>query len=88
MKIRLCELRVLLEVLLDDKLLAVLHKIEQGDYHMLPSENFSPKERAAVKALQARKFIRFKEADHRMPDRFVLTTTGSHAIDTFKFTTM
>ena len=88
MKIRLSELRILLEVLLNDKLRSVLLKIDNNSFHMMPSKDLSPRDSAAVKALQARGFVKFIKADKRFPERYVLSGAGQAALGTFDFNKM
>jgi hypothetical protein len=68
---------------------ALLLKIDNGDYHGLPADGVnSVVEKRNLDALVARHLIRFVPEGNRFPAHYVLTAAGSHAIETFRFTTM
>jgi hypothetical protein len=88
MKIRLRELRAIIEASVSDDIRKLLLKIDSGDYHMAPVVNLSAIEIEDAEQLSMMGLLKHLPRSDRFPERFVLTPTGSHAIDTFKFSTL
>ena len=65
----------------------LLLKIDNGPYHALPVTELSDEdgELDVADALVGKGWLRRVPASKRFPEHFVLTSLGSHAIGTFKF---
>ncbi len=61
----------------------LLQKIDNGPYHSMPVDELSPDELEAAEVLAMNRMLRRMPADRRFPERFVLTSTGSHKTGTF-----
>jgi hypothetical protein len=60
-----------------------LQMIDDGPYHSMPVAELTPEEVEAAEKLVMRNLLRRMPANGRMPERFVLTSSGSHGTDTF-----
>lgn len=61
----------------------VLLRIEKSDYHFLPFDEVKPNERVIIKDLMREGLVKLLEPKGKFPERFVVTTKGSHALRTF-----
>lgn len=61
----------------------VLQKIDNGPYHMMPIDELDDLELNVADELVMRGLVKFLPASARFPERLVLSTNGSHALDTF-----
>ena len=68
--------------------MALLRKADTSDYHMLPLDSLTDQERDQADRLAARGLLRRLPASSRFPDRYAVTSGGSHALGTFKGTEM
>jgi hypothetical protein len=62
---------------------AMLMKVDAGDFHMLPIDKMSEAEKADAERLVAHKMLKKLSANAKFPERYVLTANGSHALGTF-----
>jgi len=62
---------------------SVMLRIEKSPYHFLPFDDVKVNERPVIKALMAKGLVRLMEPTGRFPERFVVTSKGSHALRTF-----
>jgi hypothetical protein len=61
----------------------VLQKIDDGPYHMLPVDELDARELDMAEMLAMRGLVKRLPANARFPERFVLSSGGSHATGTF-----
>lgn len=65
----------------------VLQKVDDGPYHMLPADELEDDELSAAEALVMRGRLKRLPATERFPERFVLSSAGSHETGTFDMDT-
>lgn len=66
---------------------ALLQRIDDGPYHMMPVDEFTVDELRMLAVAQRAGLIKHLPASARFPERFVLSSGGSHATDTFDMNT-
>ena len=60
-----------------------LKKVDASDYHMVPMDSLTDNEVLSAERLVSQRLLRPMPADARFPDRYVVTSGGSHALQTF-----
>jgi len=61
----------------------ILHQVENGPFHSLPSRLVRGQARTDALLLVTRGLLRLLPAKGRFPRRFVVTAAGSHYLGTF-----
>lgn len=61
----------------------LLTTVDEGPYHMMPVEDLNDETVEALEKLTLRGLVRRLPANSRLPDRFVVTSAGSHVMGTF-----
>lgn len=76
------------EIRLGPTVKALLQRVDDGPYHMLPVDEFSPDEMQMLDVAVRAGLVKRLPANARFPERFVLSGGGSHATGTFDMDTL